>query len=131
MHTLYMTYDGNGNVTNFVIDNASTSQNFIPLDRGPLSYIQSIIDNLSAYIKKNGSLKVDNAYIGQIRHGQFDESYGTIENKRTEDSNYTFKSVTPTSTAAPASSASSSAPVASSAATQDPASQPAKSTSSK
>lgn len=52
MHTLYMIYDNNGKVTGFVIDDVSTTQNFISLDRGPLSYIQSIIDNLNAYIKK-------------------------------------------------------------------------------
>lgn len=110
MYTLYMVYDENGKVTDFVIDNVSTAQNFISLDRGPLSYIQSIIDNLNAYIKKNGSLKVDNAYIGQIRHGQFDESYGAIEDKRTENPNYTFKSGTPASSAASSAPASSAAP---------------------
>lgn len=90
MHTLYMVYDGNGNVTDFVIDSVSASQNFISLDKGPLSYIQSIIDNLNAHIKKNGSLMVDNAYIDQIRHGQFDGSYGAIEDKYTNNPNYTF-----------------------------------------
>lgn len=90
MHTLYMVYDGNDNVTDFAIDGVPSSQNFISLDRGPLSYIQSIVDNLNAYIKKNGSLKVDNAYIGQIRHGQFDETYGKIQDKYTNNPNYTF-----------------------------------------
>lgn len=94
MHTLYMIYDNNGKVTGFVIDDVSTTQNFISLDRGPLSYIQSIIDNLNAYIKKNGSLTVDNVYLGQVRHGHFDTTYGEIEDKRTNNSQYTFKSST-------------------------------------
>ena len=121
MHTLYMIYDENSKVTDFVIDNVSATQNFISLDRGPLSYVQSIVDNLNAYIKKNGSLTVDNAYIGQIRHGQFDETYGAIEDKRTDDSNYTFKSSTTSSSAASSSSApasSSASSAASSAASQ-------------
>ncbi len=88
MHTLYMIYDNNGKVTDFVIDNVSAAQNFISLDRGPMSYVQSVIDNLNGYIKKNGSLTVENDYLGQIRHGQFDETYGEIQDKRTEDSNY-------------------------------------------
>lgn len=91
MHTLYMIYDDNGKVTDFVIDNVSTVQNFISLDRGPLSYVQSVIDNLNAYIKKNGSLTVESAYISQIRHGTFDQTYGAIEDKRIENPNYVFK----------------------------------------
>lgn len=88
MHTLYMIYDDDGKVTDFVIDNVSASQNFISLDRGPMSYIQSVIDNLNGYIKKNGSLTVENDYLGHVRHGQFDETYGEIQDKRTEDSNH-------------------------------------------
>lgn len=96
MHTLYMVYGNNGQITDFVIDNVSTTQNFISLDRGPLSYVQSIIDNLNAYIKKNGSLTVESAYLSQIRHGKFDQTYGVIEDKRIENPNYTFKGNTTT-----------------------------------
>lgn len=99
-----MVYDGNGNVTDFVIDSVSDSQNFISLDRGPLSYVQSVINNLKAYIKKNGDLTVDDVYITAIRHGKIDKSYGAVEDKRVENPNYTFKSGTPTSSSAPASS---------------------------
>jgi len=94
MHTLYMVYDDNSKVTDFVIDNVSTTQSFISLDRGPLSYVQSVIDNLNAYIKKNGDLTVESAYLNQIRHGKFDQTYGVIEDKRTENPNYTFKGST-------------------------------------
>lgn len=90
MHTLYMIYDRNGKVTDFAIDNVSAAQNFISLDRGPLSYVQSIIDNLNAYIKKNGDLMVENGYLGEVRHGQFDETYGEIQDKYTNNPNYTF-----------------------------------------
>ena len=90
MHTLYMIYDGNGKVTDFAIDNVSAAQNFISFDRGPLSYVQSIIDNLNAYIKKNGDLMVENGYLGEVRHGQFDETYGEIQDKYTNNPNYTF-----------------------------------------
>lgn len=114
MHTLYVVYDENGKVTDFVIDDVSTTQNFISFDRGPLSYIQSIIDNLNAYAKKNGSLMVENSYLGEVRHGQFDETYGEIEDKRTENPNYTFKSGTPASSAAPASSSAASSAATSS-----------------
>lgn len=90
MHTLYMIYDGNGKVTDFAVDNVSAAQNFISLDRGPLSYVQSIIDNLNAYIKKNGDLMVENSYLGEVRHGQFDETYGEIQDKYTNNLNYIF-----------------------------------------
>ena len=90
MHTLYMIYDGNGKVTDFAIDNVSATKNFISFDRGPLSYVQSIIDNLNAYIKKNGDLMVENGYLGEVRHGQFDETYGEIQDKYTNNPNYTF-----------------------------------------
>ena len=90
MHTLYMIYDGNGKVTDFAIDNVSAAQNFISLDRGPLSYVQSIIDNLNAYIKKNGDLTVENGYLSEVRHGQFDETYGEIQDKYINNPNYTF-----------------------------------------
>ena len=92
MHTLYVVYDENSQVTDFVIDSVPATQNFISLDRGPLSYVQSIIDNLNTYVKKNGSLTVDSAYLGLVRHGQFDQAYGTIEDKRISNSNYIFKS---------------------------------------
>ena len=90
MHTLYMVYDENGKVTEFVIDNVSAAKNFISFDRGPLSYVQSIIGNLNAYIKKNGDLMVENGYLGEVRHGQFDETYGEIQDKYTSNLNYTF-----------------------------------------
>ena len=122
MHTLYMVYDENNNITGFVIDNVSTTQNFISLDRGPLSYLQSIIDNLNAYIKKNGNLTVDNYYIDQIYHGKFDQTYGAIEDKRTEDPNYTFKSSTTTNASTSAASTATSATSAASS-TQSTASQ--------
>lgn len=102
MHTLYMVYDENGKVTDFVVDNVSTTQSFISLDRGPLSYVQSVVDNLNAYIKKNGDLTVENPYLSQVRHGQFDETYGEIQDKRTDNPNYTFQGNTqPTSQPVP------------------------------
>ena len=108
MHTLYMVYDENNKVVSFKIDAVSTAKNFISLDRGPLSYVQSIVDNFNNYVKKNGNLTMDSAYITQIRHGNFDQTYGTIEDKRTEDPKYVSQSNTPTSASSNSQSAASS-----------------------
>lgn len=114
MHTLYKIYGKDDRITGFVIDDVPATQSFYPMDRGPLSYLQSIVDNLNAYIKKNGSLTDESDYIVQVQHGQFDLTYGVIEDKRTENPNYTFKSGTPASSSAPVSSSAASSSAASS-----------------
>lgn len=113
MHTLYMIYDGNGKVTDFAIDNVSAAQNFISFDRGPLSYVQSIIDNLNAYIKKNGDLMVENGYLGEVRHGQFDETYGEIQDKHTNNPNYASSSASSSASSASSSASSTATPASS------------------
>lgn len=123
MHTLYIVYDETGKVTDYLIDAVDTTKNFISLAHGPLSYVKSIIGNLKAYSAANGDLNEESQYIISVRHGNFDETYGKIEDKSTNNPNYTSPS---TSSSAPSSAPSSASSAASSAASNasSAASQP-------
>ena len=129
MHTLYIVYDETGKVTDYLIDTVDTTKNFISLVHGSLSYVKSIVDNLKAYSAANGDLNEESQYIISVRHGNFDESYGKIEDKVTNNPNYTSPSSsysTPSSASSAASSAASTATSTASSA----ASQPSSATSS-
>lgn len=124
MHTLYIVYDETGKVTDYVIDNIDTTKNFISLIHGPQSYVQSIIDNLKAYSAANGDLNEESQYIMSIRHGDFDEKYGKIEDQSTNNPDYKSPSSAASSSAPASSSASSSASSAASNAASSASQQP-------
>jgi len=124
MHTLYIVYDETGKVTDYLIDAVDTTKNFISLDHGTLSYVKSIVDNLKAYSAANGDLNEESEYIVSVRHGNFDETYGKIEDKLTNNPNYTSPSSSSPAPSSASSAASSAASNASSAASQPSSAAP-------
>ena len=124
MHTLYIVYDETGKVTDYLIDAVDTTKNFISLDHGTLSYVKSIVDNLKAYSAANGDLNEESQYIISVRHGNFDETYGKIEDKATNNPNYTSPSSSSPAPSPASSAASSAASNASSAASQPSSAAP-------
>jgi len=124
MHTLYIVYDETGKVTDYLIDAVDTTKNFISLDHGTLSYVKSIVDNLKAYSAANGDLNEESQYIISVRHGNFDETYGKIEDKATNNPNYTSPSSSSPAPSSASSAASSAASNASSAASQPSSAAP-------
>jgi|GEM_PF-4762467 len=124
MHTLYIVYDETGKVTDYLIDAVDTTKNFISLDHGTLSYVKSIVDNLKAYSAANGDLNEESQYIISVRHGNFDETYGKIEDKSTNNLNYTSPSTSSSAPSSASSAASSAASNASSAASQPSSAAP-------
>jgi len=124
MHTLYIVYDETGKVTDYLIDAVDTTKNFISLDHGTLSYVKSIVDNLKAYSAANGDLNEESQYIISVRHGNFDETYGKIEDKATNNPNYTSPSSSSPAPSSTSSAASSAASNASSAASQPSSAAP-------
>jgi len=124
MHTLYIVYDETGKVTDYLIDAVDTTKNFISLDHGTLSYVKSIVDNLKAYSAANGDLNEESQYIISVRHGNFDETYGKIEDKSTNNPNYTSPSSSSPAPSSTSSAASSAASNASSAASQPSSAAP-------
>ena len=124
MHTLYIVYDETGKVTDYLIDAVDTTKNFISLDHGTLSYVKSIVDNLKAYSAANGDLNEESQYIISVRHGNFDETYGKIEDKSTNNPNYTSPSASSSPPSSASSAASSAASNASSAESQPSSAAP-------
>lgn len=124
MHTLYIVYDETGKVTDYLIDTVDTTKNFISLAHGTLSYVKSIVDNLKAYSAANGDLNEESQYIISVRHGNFDETYGKIEDKSTNNPNYTSSSSSSPAPSSASSAASSAASNASSAASQPSSAAP-------
>lgn len=130
MHTLYIVYDETGKVTDYLIDAVDTTKNFISLDNGTLSYVKSIVDNLKAYSAANGDLNEESKYIISVRHGNFDETYGKIEDKATNNPNYTSPSTSSSAPSSASSAASSAASNASSAASQPSSAAPSSASAS-